>query len=119
MSVILCIFCLLGDLRTVNKIFQLDCLLHAMRPPRLDSIWLERMGHWIRAEWQCGSRVCSCTAEGGRKQGVRRTEHSRSQEIIYIIFVLIFILMFFFYSVVAVIFVCQDLICILIKIKNA
>lgn len=103
---LLYIFCLLGGLRTVNKIFQLGWLLYAAQ--RTCFAWV-CMGVW---EWVCVSicecvwvseslsgrlepvwSACSCTTE--RKEA-RRTEResvqqSRAQEIIYIIFMLQFV----------------------------
>lgn len=87
---LLYIFCLLGGLRTVNKIFQLGCLLYAAQ--RTCFAWVcMRVWEWVcvsicECVWVSESlsgrlepvwSACSCTTE--RKEA-RRTEGERERE---------------------------------------
>lgn len=71
---LLYIFCLLGGLRTVNKIFQLGCLLHVAQRTCLAWVCVcvcVRVFLWS---------ACSCTAE--RKEA-RHAEGERERERVY------------------------------------
>lgn len=73
-SIYIYIFCLLGGLRTVNKIFQLGCLLHVAQRTCLAWVCVcvcVRVSLWS---------ACSCTAE--RKES-RHAEGERERERVY------------------------------------